>query len=70
MRLKIKIDRQEYMYCKLLWQDLYIRNDKARNSRTLTATITEATSLDWKSQYLENPSVPLLRLADKKSSIY
>jgi hypothetical protein len=30
---------------------------------------TEATSLDWKSQCLENPSVPLLRLADKKSSI-
>jgi hypothetical protein len=31
---------------------------------------TEATSLDWKSQCLENPSVPLLRLADKKSRIY
>jgi hypothetical protein len=30
----------------------------------------EATSLDWKSQCLENPSVPLLRLADKKSRIY
>jgi hypothetical protein len=32
--------------------------------------IPEATSLDWKSQCLENPSVPLLRLADKKSRIY
>jgi hypothetical protein len=31
---------------------------------------TEATSLDWKSQCLENPSIPLLRLADKKSRIY
>jgi hypothetical protein len=31
---------------------------------------SEATSLDWKSQCLENPSVPLLRLADKKSRIY
>jgi hypothetical protein len=31
---------------------------------------TEATSLDWKSQCLENPSVPLQRLADKKSSKY
>jgi hypothetical protein len=30
---------------------------------------TEATSLKWKSQCLENPSVPLLRLADKKSRI-
>jgi hypothetical protein len=30
----------------------------------------EVTSLDWKSQCLENPSVPLLWLADKKSSIY
>jgi hypothetical protein len=28
------------------------------------------TSLDWKSQCLENPSVPLLWLADKKSRIY
>jgi hypothetical protein len=32
--------------------------------------IPEATSLDWKSQCFENPSVPLLRLADKKSRIY
>jgi hypothetical protein len=31
---------------------------------------SEATSLDWKSQCLANPSVPLLRLADKKSRIY
>jgi hypothetical protein len=32
--------------------------------------LSEGTSLDWKSQCLENPSVPLLRLADKKSRIY
>jgi hypothetical protein len=31
---------------------------------------SEATSLDWKSQCLENPSVPLLQLADKKLRIY
>jgi hypothetical protein len=30
---------------------------------------TEATFLDWKSLCLENPSVPLQRLADKKSRV-
>jgi hypothetical protein len=39
------------------------------NNSLKVFAITEATSLDWKSQCLENPSVPLLRLADKKSRI-
>jgi hypothetical protein len=66
-----------------LWANIFVsmlftmRSDSYKNNKNIFLFqlpthefAAEATSLDWKSQCLANPSVPLLRLADKKSRIY
>jgi hypothetical protein len=54
----LKKKHKNIVKCPKYWHFIAVEN------------LAKVTSLDWKSQCLENPSVLLLWLADKKSRIY
>jgi hypothetical protein len=63
-RLGLKGNYHEKKCAKLIFGRMPLASNKSRQH---SKKFPEATSLDWKSQCLANPSVSLIRLADEKS---